>query len=85
MRDHYLGSGETRQDWDARFRSWCRDEARRDAQRRQSNVTISIPGKPDTTAWKTEWAREIQAKREARKVRDDPDDGGGPIIEGMVG
>jgi hypothetical protein len=44
MRDHYLSNGETRLDWGARYRSWCREEAKRDAQRQQGNITMAIPG-----------------------------------------
>lgn len=83
FRDHFLANGETKLDWNAALRGWCRRKMEFDAQRRMPLVrSIARSEKPAKDAWKVERAREVYAGRAARNG-DDTDDG--PIIEGMVG
>jgi hypothetical protein len=44
FRDHYIGNGQTRADWDAEFRNWVRRQVGFDAERRQGHMTMGVAG-----------------------------------------
>jgi hypothetical protein len=80
FRDHFLANGETKLDWGAALRGWCRRKMEFDSQRRQMPLVRTVAGsKPDKGAWKTERLQELADRMAARN----PDDGG-PILEGVA-
>lgn len=83
FRDHFLANGETKLDWGAALRGWCRRKMDFDAQRRQMPLVRTIGGsKPDKGAFLDRERERIQARWAARDGGDNPNDG--PIIEGVA-
>lgn len=43
FRNHYIGTGELKANWDGPYRNWCRTECQTDGQRRQGHMTMALP------------------------------------------
>jgi uncharacterized protein YdaU (DUF1376 family) len=78
FRDHYLATGQALADWGAKFRNWCRDEAKR-AQPQQRGMLMPIGGRRTALDAQTERQAGIDEMmdtvRAARREREERERG----------